>query len=131
MYMKNSTKNARFQCFPASNGAILTSSPLRTMDKITEHSSNPSASLNRRLSQPLRGVSSERFSGMLPTLGAENALDFLQEPRSGFMEKHMSDHLSTTFGAGPKSAPAPSPGGKISPLQRAKQKLRGLTPKRS
>ncbi len=129
--MKQSTKNNRFQCFPASGGSILTTSPLRTMDKIVGHSSNPQASMNRRLSQPLRGVSSERFSGMLPTLGSENALDFLQEPRSGCMEKHMSDVLATEFGAGPKAAPSISPTVSASPLQRARQKLKGLTPNRS
>ena len=129
--MKNSTKNNRFQCFPASGGTVLTSSPQRVMDKIAVHSKNPSASLNRRLSQPLRGISSERFSGMLPSLGSENALEFLQEPRSGFMEKHMSDHLASEFGAGPKAAPAPSVSNKASPLQRAKHRMRGLMPKRS
>lgn len=127
--MKQSTKNSKFQCFPASGGSLLTTSPQRTLDKVISYSDNPSASVNRRLSQPLRGISSERFSGMLPTLGSDAALDFLQEPRSGFVEKHMSDILATEFGAGPKAAPTPSVS--ASPLQRAQRKLKSLIPKRS
>lgn len=127
--MRQLTKNSKFQCFPASSGALLTTSPKSTIEKVVNYSTNPSASINRRLSQPLRGINSERFSGMLTSLGSDTALDFLQEPRSGFIEKHMSDILATEFGAGPKVSSTPSIS--ASPLQRAQRKLKGLIPKRS
>ena len=124
-----SLQNSRFVCFPVNGDQVLTSSPQRTMDKIAKHSRQPSASVGRRLNQPLRGVKAERFTGMLPSLGPENTLDFLSEPRSGTIEKAMASVLAEQFGAGPKVG-APAPQAAASPLQRARQKLGKLIPKR-
>lgn len=122
-----SLKNSKFVCLPASGENVLTQSPQSVAARVLDNN-KASSTIVRRLGQPLANAPSEAFSGMLTVMDGENVVDFLREPRSGIVEKSMSNEVARAYGGGPKNQPVAAPS--LSPASRVKQKLGRLMPRK-
>lgn len=117
-------ENSRFVCFPATGDSVLRESPQSVMSSEPELKST---SISRRMQETMNGVLPDNFVGVFNIMDRDFANEFLQEPRSGVIEKAMANHISEVSGGGPKENVV-SVENNSSPIARAKQKLSSFKP---